>query len=289
MHNTGAAPANPVQVHLFFADTSGTPLRAPDLTAAFWNNFPAGDGPWRLAQAATLNQLASGQPQVARLGWTPPPDTGAEVALLALATHATDNLLIHRPDGIARAGGVLPALVVDPRKPNSLIAADRRAALRIVGVETFTPDPYVRDGLDDQGQGAVAWGGRCTDIVVLEQSTVAGLGDLNTTLADLADKRTEDQLNNSNNYRIFVRVHNRRRVALADVSVRLFALSLDQLTTPDQWTDLGTDSIAAIDPQGWRFSAAFDWNNPPQPGGRCTTQILAAGRHRRGGRPERAG
>ena len=268
VQNTGGGDAAATAVHLFFADTTGTPARAPDFAAGAWGAFPAATAPWRLAGTRNLPHLQSSTPQVLTFRWDVPPDVGNEVALLVICSHANDNILTQDAEFQNRpAANPIPPLVIDPRKPNSLVEQDRRAALRIVSMEIYNPDAFVRDGLDDRGLGAVAWSGRSADIVVLEQSTVAGIGDLNTALTDLSDKRLDDHLVNGSNYQIFVRVHNRRRIAFANARVRLFAIALENLTNPNNWVDLGSNNIASIDPQSWRFSAAFNWNTPPDPGG----------------------
>ena len=50
----------------------------------------------------------------------------------------------------------------------ALVIRERRAALRIVDAVAFVPDLYVRDLVDDTGaRGAVAWGARASDIIVV--------------------------------------------------------------------------------------------------------------------------
>mgnify|MGYP000110813676 CR=1 FL=1 len=267
VQNTGGGDAAATQVHLFFADTAGTPARAPDFAAGAWGSFPAAAAPWRLAETKNLPHLQSSTPQVLGFRWDVPVDVGSEVALLVIASHANDNIVTHDAEFQVRpAANPIPSLVIDTRNANALVLADRRAAMRIVSVETYNPDPFVRDGMDDQGLGAVAWGGRAADIVVLEQTAAAAIADINTEFTNLADKRADDQLNISNNYRIFVRVHNRRRIAFANPSVQLYAISLANLTLPGNWVDLGAVNIASIDAQSWRFSAAINWDTPPDPG-----------------------
>jgi photosystem II stability/assembly factor-like uncharacterized protein len=274
VHNTGAGDADPVEVHLYFADTSGTPPRAPDLAAGFWASFPAPAAPWRLAGTRTVRHLQPTQPHVLRFQWPVPPDLGAEVALLAICTHsATDDIVARLPDGSPRPpGDPLPPVVVDPRTPDSLVGRDRRAALRILAVERFSPDPYVRDGIDDRGAGAVAWGGRSADIAVLGTTASAELdaalaagGDIDDVLHDLGDPRSSDRLRSGEDHRIHVRVHNRRKLAVEHVSVHLFALQMETLQDPSSWVSLGDVEIPRIDAEGSRFAAAIPWDDPPDP------------------------
>ena len=266
VHNTGWDAADPVEVRLYFADTTGTPARAPDLPGGFWGSFPSETLPWQFAGSASIRNLNSGQPVVARIQWTPPANTGSEVALLAICTHNDDDLLTTKPDGSLRtAGDPNPPLVVDPRAANSLVEEDRRVALLVTQVEVFSPDPFVRDGIDDMGQGAVAWGGRSSDIVVLEESAALALGDLNTSLQDLSDRRLDDRLKGSDNHLIYVRVHNRRKLFVSDVSVNIFAMQLETIHDPASWISLGSETIITIVPEGWLFTTPVVWNNPVDP------------------------
>ena len=267
LQNTGGGDATATAVHLYFADTTGTPTRAPDFAAGAWGSFPAATAPWRLAETKNLPHLLSSTPQVLTFRWDVPPDVGGEVALLVICNHANDNITTHDAELQLRpAANPTPPLVIDPRNASSLVETDRRTALRIISVETYNPDPFVRDGLDDQGLSAVAWGCRAVDIVVLEQAAAAAIVDINTEINDLADKRSEDELNIANNYQIFVRVHNRRRIAFANPSVQVFAISLDKIAQPANWMNLGSVNIASINPQSWVFSPAITWNTPPDPG-----------------------
>lgn len=266
LYNSGARDAHPVDLYLFYADTVGDPAQAPDLPANFWAGFPAAITPWHLAGSDTVSHLDPANPQVICLQWQIPPDVGKEIALLAICTHAADHLVTHQPDGSNRpAANPQPPLVVDPRKPNSLVEQDRRTALRITTVETYNPDPFCRDGTDDLGLGAIAWGGRSPDIVVLEASVAATLGDLNIALADLSDCRPDDRLKGTDNHQIYVRVHNRRKLPVANIKVRFFGIQLDNIHKPTSWVSLGNVDIANIDAEKWLFTPPVEWNKPPDP------------------------
>jgi len=172
VHNGGVQATANVEVRLFQADAGGG---VPDLQADFWTGWPApGAGAWtEVGSVRTIPSLSPGNPVVVAFAWTPPVGIGARAALLALVTHATDAL----------PTGTLPTVVAD------LVRDERRASLRVVDVNPFVPDVYIRDGVDDRGGiGGVGWGGRSPDVVVLRDL----VADPRAELADLGDRRADD-------------------------------------------------------------------------------------------------
>ncbi len=254
VHNTGATVAGAVDVHLYFANAPAAP---PDLQANFWGaafpNAPAG-GPWHRAGFVTIKDVGPAQPVVARIDWETPTTLGARVALLAVCTHAQDAIAPPPPPA---APPPLPPLVVDPARPGNLIAAERRAALRIVDVEAFMPDVFVRDGIDDVGvAGAVAWGGRSGDIVVRQAPEAAP----DIAFADLSDLHLGDKIKGSADAYIYVRVHNRRRGMPGAALVDLYAVPFGKLARPAEWTLVKAGvAVANIPPHGWKFTPEIKW------------------------------
>jgi hypothetical protein len=138
-----------------------------------------------------------------RLEWNPPVVlAGGHVALLALVHSTFDPM----PAG-------LPTVMA------TLIRNERRAAFRVVRAEAFTPEFFIRDGVDDDGRlGGVAFGGRSPDIIVVENQAASAA----TEFADLGDDRAADRVRgNGGNNVVYVRVHN-RKAADAAADVRLF-------------------------------------------------------------------
>lgn len=218
VHSAGWAGAGPVDVQLYFAaapapgQPNDPPL--PDLHADFWAHWlddplpapavapVAPAAAWqRTGAAVRLTTIGANQPAVARFEWVPPANLGAHVALLALCSGAADPLVV--------AG--------QPTVLATLLRRERRAALRVVPVQPFVPDLYIRDGLDDLGDlGGVAWGGRSPDIIVV----AAAPADPAAEFADGNDPRRADRVRPGENF-IYVRVHNRAALA-TDADVELF-------------------------------------------------------------------
>ncbi len=251
IHQTGSRPVvNDAKVNLYYAFSPGV---SPPLQANFWDTFPDGDppaaGPWhRAAPQRTTRRLAPGQPEVLRFEWTPPADAPAQVALLALCTQAADDLK-----------NPVPTLTVDPAAAPSLVA-DRRAALRLVSVQPFSPQVFVRDGADDSGDpGATAWGGRSPDIIPSEDEVV----NPDEELKDLADLRVEDTLVGGKKNFMYVRVHNRKNVKLT-AEVELYRVPYDTLHQPLTWQQVGAKvTVTDVPEKGWKFAPKIEWDGPP--------------------------
>ncbi|MGH6923620.1 MAG: WD40/YVTN/BNR-like repeat-containing protein [Propylenella sp.] len=277
VHNTGfettpaagvGPPASNVIVRLYFADAPGG--NAPDLDAGFWGAFPAAPAAgatWQRAGEVTVHALGPAQPRIARFEWQPPITLGNRVALLALASQS-----LHDDLSTTNTGN----LHVDPgvHADAALVIEERRAALRIVEAEVFVPDLYVRDAIDDSGErGAVAWGARASDIVVVAASEA----DPATAFASIADAREADVIRgqaagaaaDAENF-IYVRVWNRKSVPLS-TTVRLYYAFFDKLSSPADWVevkDAGGNAevpVNDIPPHGHKFSAEFQLKNPDDP------------------------
>jgi hypothetical protein len=241
-------------VHLYYSNTQAVAPTIHPLHADFWNAFP-GDPPaggmWRrAAPPRTVTGLGAGQPAVVRFEWTPPADSTARVALLAVCTHPDDD--IKTPP--------LPDTVVSPLASPNLIAAERRAALRVVDVQPFAPEVFVRDGADDSGDaGAVAWGGRSADIIPSETD----VPDPDERFKDLADLRTADTLVGGKKNYLYVRVHNRKNVKLT-ADVELFRAPYDTLHQPGTWQPIGARvTVVDVPEKGWKFAPKIEWDGPP--------------------------
>jgi hypothetical protein len=120
VHNRGPNRASGVRVRVYFAKkgTSGY----PDLPAQFWNSAP-GDGPdtgtWKpLGPAITIDDLAPGEPRIARFEWTA---HGADdtVGLLAVITSPDD-----------------PVPTTLPLAVETAVRADKHVALKEVTIAT---------------------------------------------------------------------------------------------------------------------------------------------------------
>jgi photosystem II stability/assembly factor-like uncharacterized protein len=243
-----------VRVQLYFANAPGTPPAVPDLQAAFWNSFPADPpaGAWRRGPFEFISGLGPAQPVVARLEWIPPLDVGNQVALLAVCSHAQDNL----------ATPPLPALAMNPTNASSLVRTERRTAMRVTAVDFSFPSLYVRDGVNDTGPaGSVAWGGRSPDIIV--RPAVDPTPDV--SFADLGAARADDVVIGNATNQIYVRVSNRTDLQLS-ADVELYAAPHDSLDKPATWTQVGgTVNVPGIPGKGAKLSAPFAMPNPPDP------------------------
>jgi hypothetical protein len=277
VHNTGfettpapgvGPPASDVIVRLYFADAAaGT---APDLDANFWTTFPAAPAAgatWQLAGEVRVHSVGPAQPRVVRFEWLPPIELGNHVALLALASQS-----LHDDLAITNSG----SLLVDPQSHGdaALVIQERRAALRIVDAMKFVPDLYVRDSVDDSGaRGAVAWGARASDIIVVASSEA----DPTATFTNISDPREADIIRGQavgagadvENF-IYIRVWNNKSVPLS-ATVRLYYAPFEKLSSAADWTEVrdGTGSaevpVNDIPPHGHKFSAEFRLTNPPDP------------------------
>jgi hypothetical protein len=277
VHNTGfertpdpgiGPPASDVIVYLYFADAAaGT---APDLDANFWTTFPAAPAAgatWQQAGEVRVHSVGPAQPRVARFEWLPPITLGNRVALLALASQ---NL--HDDLRLDNTGN----LQVDPQTHGdaALVIVERRAALRVVDAVEFVPDLYVRDSIDDSGaRGAVAWGARASDIIVVGTAEE----DPTATFTNISDPREADVIRGQavgaaadvENF-IYVRVWNNKSVPLS-ATVRLYYAPFEKLSSPADWTEVhdatGSAEVPVNDiaPHGHKFSAEFQLTNPPDP------------------------
>ena len=277
VHNTGfettpapgiGPPASDVIVRLYFADAAaGT---APDLDAHFWTTFPAAPAAgatWQLAGEVRVHSVGPAQPRVVRFEWLPPITLGNRVALLALASQS-----LHDDLSITNSG----SLLVYPQSHGdaALVIRERRAALRIVDAVAFVPDLYVRDLVDDFGaRGAVAWGARASDIIVVASSEA----DPTAAFTNISDPREADIIRGQavgagvdvENF-IYIRVWNNKSVPLS-ATVRLYYAPVEKLSSPAGWTEVhdGTGSAVVpvndIPPHGHKFSAEFRLTNPPDP------------------------
>jgi hypothetical protein len=255
VHQTGSrAVVENATVHLYFANTQAAAPTVLPLHPDFWNAFP-GDPPaaglWRrVAPPQTVKGLGAAQPAVVRFEWTPPADSAAQVALLAVCTHADDD--IKTPSA--------PPTVVDPVASPNLVVSERRAALRVVNVQPFQPEVFVRDGADDSGaSGAVAWGGRSADIIPSDTE----IANPDERFKDLADLRMGDTLVGGKKNFLYVRVHNRKNVKLT-ADVELFRVPYDTLHQPATWQPIGAKvAVTDVPEKGWKFAPKIEWDAPP--------------------------
>lgn len=246
VQNRGAQPANNVKVYVYYADAGNPPVPPPLDAAMNYPGEPAPASTWQIAAPVeTVGFVHPGQPAVVRFEWTPPLKIKDNVALLALCSNAEDSVA-------ALPGGTA---VVD------FVKGERRAALRVVGVNRDAI--YTRDGVDDDGsRGAVAWGGRSPDIIVV-QTAVADPDDPAGPFKDLQDPRFGDRVHPGNNF-IYVRVLNRTEVAV-NANVRVFQVPTGNPVPGTSWIPVGGPAaVAAIPPKGWKF-ASIPWAGVTDP------------------------
>ena len=278
VHTAGSDVVNGVAVHLYFAAATpdaGGP-RAPDLDGDFWPNFPAAPAAgrtWQKAAEVIVDDLGPAQPRVARFDWIPPPELGEDVALLAMCQLVGSDDLAADYNGSSLAANPTH-FRVDPQAHGDgcIVIEERRVALRIVKAVPFTPDPFLRAGIDDTGApGAVAWGGRASDIVVVD----AAEADPDVTFADLADQRAGDIATGGEDNHIYVRVFNRRAVPLELATVQLFQTTVTNAAKPGGWELLGEQEVLVVPARGFKFTEAFVWNPDSLPDASATDPYQA--------------
>lgn len=228
------------------ADGTLTPTLAPTTTG----RLTLGAG-WRtVAAPQAVASVPPDVPRVVRFDWTPPPWLAGQVALLATVSAPTDALPPAPPLNMATIDG--------------LIRQERRAALRIVGVD---PPPiasvFVRDGIDDDGRlGGVAFAARSPDLIVVQ-----GAADPAVDFRDLLDTRPQDRLVGAVPNTIFVRVTNPSPVPTT-ARVNVWSVALDGLGKPNfataAWEARATNIDTPIAPGAFAY-ASVAWNNPPDP------------------------
>jgi hypothetical protein len=265
VQTAGWGEAAGVDVHLFFAEVApGSPVPAvpePNLQPDFWNTFrvmpvsPPGL-PWARAAATPAVTVHPNDPIVVRFDWLVPRELGGKtVGLLAICEHSP----LDRIDET-----VMPADIAQ------LVRRERRAAYRRVAVTRFTPDIYLRDSVEDDGTlGAVAFGGRSPDIIVVA-SRPANLAE---EFADLLDAHAGDRLipGPATNF-IYVRVHNRREIPILTRVELLFVKPVNPalaMFDPANWSAVAPISPPAsgevlVPPLGHAM-VEFVWNAAPPP------------------------
>jgi photosystem II stability/assembly factor-like uncharacterized protein len=236
VHNGGRERATAVEVHLFQA--VGSPPSLPNLQADFWTAFPvpAGSAPWSPVAPARIVDVAPGQPRVVTFEWTLPVTAPRDAALLAFCR---------------LPGEALPTA----RLTDVLVNREPRIGTRRARVRAFVPDVFVRDGVDDAGvPGAVAWGGRSPDLIVVQAPEAAP----NTAFADLGAARPTDLVRGAVANHLYVRLHNRRDVPL-EATVEVFHMPLALLASPASWTSLGRLGPVPVPARSWNFPPPLTW------------------------------
>jgi len=261
VHNAGTFEfTQAVDVHLFFAPgaapaAGADPAPLPDLDANFWTNFTANALPaasvWQRAgqkQTIAANRLSAAYPAVVRFEWTPPVNlAGGFAGLFAVCTNPEDPL----PSPAA-----LPVVMRD------VIRRERRCAFRLVAVDPYRPDVFVRDDVEDTGVASSgSFAGRSPDIIV-RQAVVA---DPATTFADLLDTHATDRIQAGSHQVIYVRVHNRRNVQV-QAQVDVFWTKPNAATAAadphapvfdgTKWASVTPVGVAqvTVPPGGWAFA-----------------------------------
>lgn len=243
VHNRGYLEAYGVQVSLYFASAGSSTPQVPALQDGFWEGFPTPPGgAWtRIGKPQSLKVVASGQPSVARFEWIPPVDLDEHVALLAICTHAKDDLTQVPPES---------PLTSDVM---ALVEADRRVALRLTRV---AGDVYIRRGLNDNGaRCATPWGAKSPDILITSEV----LDSPDITYQDLGALPPNTPIPGNTLHSVRVRVHNSHSVEV-DATVELFAVPGASLTNKSTWRSLGRFGVPHIPAQGWKLTQAIPWH-----------------------------
>lgn len=265
VQTAGWGEAADVQVHLFFAELPAASLLpaapSPNLQGDFWATFrimplspPA--APWTPAAATATVPVHPNDPAVIRFDWLVPKELGGKaVGLLAICEHpGLDPIDV----------GTMPTDIAQ------LIRREHRAAYRRLAVTRFTPDVYMRDSVEDDGSlGAVAFGGRSPDIMIVPARPV----NIATEFADLMDSRAGDRLRpGPAESFIYVRVHNRREIPITARVEVLFVKPVNpavSLFDPANWSAVMAISPPAsgeitVPPLG-NALVEFVWNAAPAP------------------------
>ena len=141
----------------------------------------------------TVGQLEPGEPRIVQFNWNPSHNSGSHVALLAITENAQD------PANLTAVG--MSDTVA------TLAVANHHVAVRIS--QAISNPIFLRDGVDDAGvPGAVSWGGRSPDIVVLGAAPPAN-PHTDAAFSNLLDMRYSDHVRTGRNF-IIVRAHNGR-------------------------------------------------------------------------------
>jgi hypothetical protein len=272
VHNAGwDRLAQPVDVHLFFASGAAPaggadPAPLPDLHPDFWAHFttdvlpapvgplPAGAAVWQRAgkkQTIPAGRLSANYPCVVRFEWTPPANLASGFAgLLAVCTGAEDAI-----DAATR-----------PLVMRDVVRQERRAVFRLVAVDPYVPDVFIRDSVEDTGQATSgSFAGRSPDIVVAQ-----AVLDEATAFGDLLDSHLGDRIKPGGPQHVYVRVHNRRDVPV-DATVEVFWTKPNAPTSAadpqapgfdgSKWkalTPLASVNVPAIPARSWKL-AHFEW------------------------------
>ncbi|MBL8481483.1 MAG: hypothetical protein JNJ60_04765 [Rhodocyclaceae bacterium] len=237
VHNWGFDDAVNVDVHLLFAPAGvavpallggaapavSMPAGLPDPATLYAppDFNPAGASPWRrVAPPRRVDRIRPWDPMVVRFDFSPPAALAVAapndfVALVALCTAAAD---------------ALPAALAAGTTLAQFIAAERRAALRVVQIRPRAAARlFIRDGVDDDARlGNVAFAGRSPDLIVVQ----AEPADAAAAFKDLLSVRGQDTVLIGGANHVYVRVHNAGLEA-ADAEVHLWSIHVDAFGAPD--------------------------------------------------------
>jgi hypothetical protein len=213
--------------------------------------------------------IRSEQPRVGRIEWTPPASLGNTVALLAVVSAPEDDL--------GPIKGTLPRVVQPDAAGTSLTAVERRTALYVTPARRTVPDVFVRDGIGDSGEpGAIAWGGRTADIVIVTELEP----DPDATFPSIADPRADDRIRGGQDNHIYVRVFNRSPTPLT-ATVSLFFAPMQDAANQVAWRPIGAaQDVPDIPSRGHKFSPVFTWASAdipdPAPDAEIKAHVLIA-------------
>jgi hypothetical protein len=258
VHNRGTDDATGVEIHLYYAEMlPGGTAPEVDFGTLHFPGAPDAGSAWQRAGAMETTAIRSGHPVVVRFRWIPPLRMRRSIALMAVASHASDT-------------PVLPA--AGTRDIATLTRETRHLSVRVVA--TKRDILYIRDGVDDDGlRGSVAWGGRSPDIIVLP-AALPTPDDPAGPLGDLADPRLDATVR-AGDSTVYVRVSNRTRLPVS-ARVRLYRVPLGAPAPESGWTAIGGPvDVADIppvpapgrvpaEPPSWR-TAAFTWTGVTDP------------------------